>query len=107
MTDFKPNQLARIVAVVALMAAFVLVGLVLLNSGDDSSEQAGKDGTAPRRKLSKQVQRDLERGFYVVEPGDTLVGIARKTRIDEDELEELNPELDPQLLISGQRIKLR
>ena len=39
--------------------------------------------------------------------GDTLGAIAEKTGVDVEKLQELNPELDPQALVSGQKIKLR
>ncbi len=39
--------------------------------------------------------------------GDTLGSISEKTGIPVDKLQELNPQLDPQQLVSGQKIKLR
>ncbi len=39
--------------------------------------------------------------------GDTLGSISEKTGIPIEKLQELNPELDPQQLNSGQKIKLR
>ncbi|HKF80363.1 MAG TPA: LysM domain-containing protein [Thermoleophilaceae bacterium] len=39
--------------------------------------------------------------------GDTLGGIAAKTGVSVDKLQELNPGLDPQGLVSGQKVKLR
>ncbi|MEA2351873.1 MAG: LysM domain, partial [Thermoleophilaceae bacterium] len=44
---------------------------------------------------------------YVVKTGDTLGSIAQKTGVPVEKLQELNPTLDPQALVSGQRIKLR
>jgi LysM repeat protein len=43
----------------------------------------------------------------VVKTGDTLGSIAERTGVDVETLQELNPDLDPQALVSGQRIKLR
>ena len=43
----------------------------------------------------------------MVDEGDTLVSISEETGIDLDELVELNPDIDPQALITGQRISLR
>jgi LysM repeat protein len=43
----------------------------------------------------------------VVRSGDTLGSIAQKTGIPVEQLQQLNPSLDPQALVSGQRIKLR
>ena len=42
-----------------------------------------------------------------VKPGDTPSGIAEKTGVPLEKLEELNPDLDPQTLAPGQKIKLR
>ena len=39
--------------------------------------------------------------------GDTLGGISEKTGVPVEQLLELNPNLDPQALVSGQKIKLR
>ncbi len=39
--------------------------------------------------------------------GDTLGAIAEKTGLDVETLLTLNPDLDPQALVSGQKIKLR
>jgi LysM repeat protein len=47
------------------------------------------------------------RRFYVVQGGDTLGTIAQATGVPIDELLTLNPSVDPQGLVSGQRIKLR
>lgn len=44
---------------------------------------------------------------YVVQTGDTLGSIAAKTGVSVNKLQQLNPHLDPQALVSGQRIKLR
>lgn len=43
----------------------------------------------------------------MVGEGDTLVSIAEETGIELDALLELNPDIDPQVLATGQRIALR
>ena len=42
-----------------------------------------------------------------VQAGDTLGGIAEKTGVSVETLQELNPNVDPQALTSGQRLKLK
>ena len=42
-----------------------------------------------------------------MKPGDTLAGIAERTGVAIDRLIALNPSVDPQALVTGQRIKLR
>ena len=44
---------------------------------------------------------------YVVQNGDTLTSIAHKTGVPVSQIEELNPGVDPQILISGEKLKLR
>jgi LysM repeat protein len=43
----------------------------------------------------------------VVKAGDTLVKIADSTGVPIEELLSLNPSIDPQGLVTGQRVKLR
>jgi LysM repeat protein len=44
---------------------------------------------------------------YVVQPGDSLTSIARRTGIPVSTLESLNPHIDPNSLQTGQRLRLR
>ncbi len=39
--------------------------------------------------------------------GDNLGSISEKTQVPIEDIQELNPELDPQALVSGQKIKLK
>jgi len=114
---------ARVLAPLALVA-FALAFLVIIASG------GGGDDEPSRSESTAQEQRDLElakekrrrqkaenrssegqggvgRDVYVVKSGDTLGSIAEKTGVPVEKLQELNPELDPQALVSGQKIKLR
>ncbi len=45
--------------------------------------------------------------FYVVQPGDNLTSIARKTGLPVTRLEALNANLDPNSLQAAQRLRLR
>ncbi len=94
-------------------AALVLFGIVFVivlftSSGDDepsSSEAVNESG-----QLEEDGERQgaaADKKSYTVESGDTLDSIAEKTGIDVDELQVLNPDLDPQAIVSGQKIKLR
>jgi LysM repeat protein len=42
-----------------------------------------------------------------VKAGDSLLAIAEKTGVPTDQLQRLNPDVDPQVLVPGQRLKLR
>jgi hypothetical protein len=103
----KPNQIARVLAVLALIGAFVLVVATVATSGggDDGGDET--ETTAEGNGPTKKGEKALEEGVWIVESGDTLVSIAEATGIDIDELVELNADIDPQALIEGQRISLR
>lgn len=44
---------------------------------------------------------------YVVRSGDNLSSIAESTGVPITKIEELNPDVDPRALVTGQKIKLR
>jgi LysM repeat protein len=105
MPDYKPNQFVRVFAVLALIAALVLVGVVVATSGGGSG---GDDSGGPNKPhLSKAGRRAVHKGVWIVQAGDTLGAISVKTGIDVATLQTLNPDLDPQTLLEGQRIALR
>lgn len=101
--------MARVVALSALALALVLVVATVATTGSDSGDDEGDGGNSSEQPTgpTKQGQRALDEGVWIVEDGDTLVAISEATGIDLDELVELNPDVDPQALISGQRISLR
>ncbi|HEX5979539.1 MAG TPA: LysM domain-containing protein [Thermoleophilaceae bacterium] len=96
----------------ALVASLAAVALVVSNStqGDDNG---GDGGNAARTAEPRQQQQERperrrpQRTFYRVRLNDTLGLIAEQTGVPVEQLEALNPELDPQNLIVGQRIRLR
>lgn len=109
MQDYKPNQIARTFAVCAVIGAFLLVIIVIASSGgssDSGSSDAGAT-TAESGGPTPAGQRAVETGVWIVHSGDTLAQISEDTGIDTDELVQLNPDIDPQALIEGQRIALR
>lgn len=62
--------------------------------GDNSSAGSGRrQGRRPRA--------------YTVKSGDTLGSIAEDTGVSVEDLQRLNPDLDPQALGAGQKLKLR
>jgi hypothetical protein len=105
--DDRARSPLRMLAPVAL-AVFGVLFLILLFSGgggeeegDDtvgSSQQATGDGGSSDGSGAKS---------YTVEAGDTLDGIAEKTGVTIEEIQQLNPDLDPQALTAGQKVKLR
>jgi LysM repeat protein len=106
MPDYKPNQFVRVFAVLALIAAFILVIAVVATSGGGSG--GGNHGDSQKKThVSKAGRRALHKGVWIVQSGDTLGAISLKTGIDVTTLQTLNPDIDPQTLLEGQRIALR
>jgi LysM repeat protein len=106
MPDFKPNYFVRAFALLALIAALVLVVMVIVTTsigGSDDGDNGGDGGN----EVSKVGRKAVRKGVWVVQSGDTLGKISVKTGIDESTLLQLNPDLDPQTLLEGQRIALR
>jgi len=104
--DQRSKAPARILATLALVGAFVVMVAVLGSLGDDSDDSES-------RRPAGQVTRKAGDGkrkavaAYVVQNGDTLTSIARKTGVPLRQIEELNPGVDPQILVSGEKLKLR
>jgi LysM repeat protein len=105
MPDFKPNYFVRALAVIALIAALVLVVVVIVTTSGKSSD--GDKGGGGSAEVSKVGRKAVHKGVWIVRSGDTLGEISVKTGIDESTLLQLNPDLDPQALLEGQRIALR
>ena len=110
----------RFLAPVALVA-FGLALLVIVsssNSGDGdntpSASEREKDRDlgnstkrSKRKSKSSSANGSLPSRTYTVKSGDTLGSISEKTGIPVEKLQELNPQIDPQQLTTGQKIKLR
>jgi LysM repeat protein len=103
---------ARFLAPLALVA-FVIALIVVVNSaqndngsatgtksrsGDRPSSSSGRGGNKKQRKGPRR---------YTVKAGDTPSSIAEKTGVPLDQILRLNPNLDPQTLSPGQKIRLR
>jgi LysM repeat protein len=86
------------VMVLAAVLLFVIATTIGGSDSDGGKRDGGRGGSATERTDEK---------FYVVEPGDSLTSISDKTGVGVEKLSQLNPDLDPQALISGQRVRLR
>jgi len=107
-------SLARFLAPLALIACAVAVLAIVTASdvtGDDSS--SGSAGTrdlpaaTEKTDTSTAPKKQKTPATYTIRANDTLSGIAARWGTTVDKLQELNPELDPQGLVAGQKIKLR
>jgi LysM repeat protein len=107
MPDYKPNQFVRAFAVVALVAAFILVVTIVATSGGGSNGGGNSSAQVKSKGPTKRGRTAVSRGTWIVHSGDTLGKVSEETGIDIDTLIQLNPDLDPQALLEGQRIALR
>jgi LysM repeat protein len=104
---------ARLLAPLALALCALAFFAVLATSGtDENGEKSAGGGETQTRERTSQTTaakkpRPKATGTYTVKTGDTLGEIAQKTGVEVGTLQELNPDLDPQALVSGQKIKLR
>lgn len=102
----RSSASARVLAVTALVIAFVIAVIAIGGAlgGDDSGDSgANKHGSrAAHETHPKQIP-----ATYEVKSGDTLIAIAHRMGIPVVRIEELNPEVDPQILVAGEQLKLR
>jgi LysM repeat protein len=107
------STIARLIAPLALIACAVAVLALVLGSGvvgeDSGSETAGTGDlpAATERTTTAEKKKKKTPATYTIKANDTLSGIAEENGTTVDRLLELNPELDPQGLVAGQKIKLR
>jgi LysM repeat protein len=100
----RTSAAARIFAVLALVGAVILV-VVVVSSATNSSDSSTHHHS--HRHANAQKHHRTKAKTYTVQSGDTLTAIAHKTGIPVAEILALNPEVDPQILIAGQTLKLR
>jgi LysM repeat protein len=110
---------ARFLAPLSLVAVVVAVVVIVQSNRSASDAGAGtttstqsdrpSGGGASTTEASdrKGERKRRNRRTYVVKPGDILSTVAEKTGLTVTELQELNPDIDPQALQVGQRLKLR
>lgn len=103
------SWIARTLAVLAVAASALVIYLVISGSLDGSGDDGrkGKRAGAERPNREQSSQPEPEQETYTVQEGDTLSGIAVKTGVPVERIADLNPELDPQSLSTGQVVKLR
>ena len=111
--DGRRRSPARLLAPISLIAFILVLFIVIASSGTD--EDSGDNGSSVSQQQTDQVSTtgDTTTGptvsgnFYTVKTGDTLAGIAEEVGVPVARLQELNPALDPQALVSGQKIRIR
>ncbi len=99
----RTSAFARIFAVIALAGAIVIVVVAISSSlgGSENSSKSSRNHPAHKNRPKTKAST------YVVKSGDTLVSISHRTGIPVATILALNPEVDPQILIAGETLKLR
>ncbi|HYI35733.1 MAG TPA: LysM domain-containing protein [Thermoleophilaceae bacterium] len=103
----SPIRLLAPAALVVCLLAFALV--IITTGGSDDATPASDTSTEPRSDTQARTapKPKPKPATYTVKTGDNLGSISEKTQVPIETLQELNPELDPQALVSGQKIKLK
>jgi LysM repeat protein len=101
----RTSAFTRLLAVLALAGAVVVVIVAISSSLGGDSDSSKKSHGANHG--SKQHSHRTKASSYVVETGDTLTSIAHETGVPVAQILKLNPEVDPQILIAGEKLKLR
>jgi LysM repeat protein len=107
---------ARFLAPLALLG-FVLALFLIVSHTSSGGGSTGSEAKTNQARPSSTPAADSGGGsssskgrgkrFYTIKAGDTPSAIAEKTGVPLTQIEQLNPDLDPQALSPGQRIKLR
>ena len=100
-TSAAPRVFAALALVVALLAV-----VVIASSAMDGSDSDGRHRPQHQAQKEKQKKRPTAK-TYTVQTGDTLTAISHRVGVPVAEILALNPEVDPQILIAGQTLKLR
>jgi LysM repeat protein len=100
----RTSAAARIAAVLALIGAVIVIAVVA-STAMDGSDSNGNHHT--KHHAQKEKHHRTKAKTYTVQNGDTLTAIAHKTGVPLSEIMALNPGVDPQILTSGEVLKLK
>jgi LysM repeat protein len=113
-TKLRSSLSPRVIAPAAIVVFAIVLLIVIAASlgGGGSGADKRSAATHPSRATRPGSERGTTgkatgRRTYVVKAGDTLAAIAEATGVPIDRMIALNPTVDPQGLVTGQRIKLR
>jgi LysM repeat protein len=111
---------ARFFAPLALIAVLVAFLAIVTSSGgggsatttdESATTTPAKTSTTTKKTASSKTTKKPASGTssktYTVQVGDTLGGIADKTGVPLSQIEELNPDVDPHAMTTGQEIRLK
>jgi LysM repeat protein len=102
----KRSWIARFLALAALIGAVIAI-IVIASNTHLNSNSDNKSGHQNQPQKEQQKKPRTKAKTYTVQSGDTLTSIAHKTGVPVAELQALNPEVDPQILVAGEVLKLQ
>jgi LysM repeat protein len=102
------RRIARLLAPIAIIAVAVSVYLVVHGTVDNHNTvtQTQNAVNAPKHHHHRH-KHSRKPKYYVVKPGDTLSAIATRVGVSLTVLEQLNPNISPNALQTGKRLRLR
>lgn len=100
---------ARVLAVITLVVALVVAIVIVraVSGGGSSNDSAGHGHNSKAARHARQQKRESIPATYEVKSGDTLISIAHHNGVTVHRIEALNPEVDPQILFVGEKLKLK
>ena len=103
----------RVLAPLAFFLAATILILLVNDAIEDGSKPASSAppsetnvSTSPSGTGTTTPDGPAKRTFYRIKPGDTLETVANKKNTTVDDLIQLNPNIDPNNLQPGQRIRV-
>jgi LysM repeat protein len=116
MSPRRRRSPARFLAPIFLIAVIVATVVIVQDHRKTTSDAAtsttstvGKDGattTTASDTGKKKNKKKKAKKTYTVKSGDNLEIVAENTGLTVDQLQEYNPDIDPQALQVGQKLKL-
>jgi LysM repeat protein len=98
---------ARVIAATALVCGVAVLVVVIASSLDGNGGSGRRVENGQVRRAEKKGSKGSLKGSYIVQNGDTLSSISQETGVPVSQILKLNPGVDPQILISGEKLKLR
>lgn len=106
-------KILRTLGVVALAAAFMAAAIITFNSGILGGGSSGSvevldsaSGVPIESQVSPSTTATTGTRKHVVADGDSFYTIARKYNVSISEIQQLNPNIDPQNLTAGLTISI-